>query len=99
MIAVGCGFYAVTDEEVQEKLNIFKSKYKDYNIDSLHVEVEDLFFYTVVMYITKKEEIDIDQYNISGCCRGFILEYMRGGTVNSASRCGKISSIGCKGVY
>lgn len=60
MIAVGCGFYAFTDEEVQEKLKILKSKYKDYNIDSLHVEVEDLFFYRVEMYMTKKEEIDID---------------------------------------
>ena len=60
MIAVGCGFYAVTDEEVQDKLEILKSKYKDYNIDSLHVEVEDLFFYTVVMYMTEKEVINID---------------------------------------
>lgn len=60
MIAVGSGFYAFTDEEVQEKLNIFKSKYKDYNIESLRVEEIGLFFYSVVMYITKKEVIDID---------------------------------------
>ena len=99
MIAVGCGFYAVTDEEVQDKLEILKSKYKDYNIDSLRVEVEDLFFYTVVMYMTEKEVINIDQFNISGGSRRFILEYMRGSTVYSANRCGKISNIGVKGVY
>lgn len=60
MIVVGSGFYAFTDEELQAKLDILKSKYKDYNIDSLRVEEVSLFFYTVVMYITKKEEIDID---------------------------------------
>ena len=98
MIAVGCGFYAFTDEELQAKLNILKSKYKDYNIDSLRVEEVSLFFYSVVMYITKKEEIDIDQFNISGDCRGAILECMRGGAVNSASRCGKNSSTSCQGV-
>lgn len=60
MIAVGCGFYAFTDEELQAKLNLLKSKYKDYNIDSFRVEEVSLFFYSVVMYITKKEEINID---------------------------------------
>ena len=60
MIAVGSGFYAFTDEELQAKLDIFKSKYKDYNIDSLQVEGVGLFFYTVVMYMTEKEVIDID---------------------------------------
>ena len=60
MIAVGSGFYAFNDEELQAKLDILKSKYKDYNIDSLRVEEVSLFFYTVVMYITKKEVIDID---------------------------------------
>ncbi len=60
MIAVGCGFYAFTDEELKAKLDIFKSKYKDYNIDSLHVEEVGLFFYNVVIYITKKEVIDVD---------------------------------------
>lgn len=60
MIAVGSGFYAFNDEELQAKLDILKSKYKDYNIDSLRVEEVGLFFYSVVMYMTKKEEIDID---------------------------------------
>ena len=95
MIAVGCGFYAFTDEEVQAKLNLLKSKYKDYNIDSLRVEEVSLFFYSVVMYITKKEEIDFDSCNFSGGSRGIIMEYMRGVFVNSASRCGKNSSISC----
>lgn len=60
MIAVGCSFYAFTDEEVQSKLKILKSKYKDYNISSLHVEEVSLFFYMVMMYMTEKEVIDID---------------------------------------
>ena len=60
MIAVGCGFYAFTDEELQRKINLFKEKHRDYNITSLRVEEIGLFFYTVVMYMTEKEEIDID---------------------------------------
>lgn len=60
MIGVGCSFYAFTDEEVQAKLKILKSKYKDYNIDSLRVEEVSLFFYMVMMYVTKKEVIDVD---------------------------------------
>lgn len=99
MIAVGCGFYAFTDEELQRKINLFKEKHRDYNITSLRVEEISLFFYTIEMYMTKKEEIDIDQCNFPGGSRGFILVYMRGGFVNSVSRCGKISSISCEGVY
>ena len=60
MIAVGCGFYAFTDEELQRKINLFKEKHRDYNITSLRVEEISLFFYTIEMYITKKKEIDID---------------------------------------
>lgn len=99
MIAAGCGFYAFTDEELQRKINLFKEKHRDYNITSLRVEEIGLFFYSVVMYMTEKEEIDIDQFDISGGSRGFILEYMRGGTIYSANRCGQISNIGFKGVY
>lgn len=60
MIAVGCGFYAFTDEELQRKINLFKEKHRDYNITSLRVEEISLFFYSVIMYITKKEVIDVD---------------------------------------
>ena len=60
MIAAGCGFYAFTDKELQEKINLIKEKHRDYNITSLRVEEIGLFFYTVVMYMTEKEEIDID---------------------------------------
>lgn len=60
MIAAGCGFYAFTDEELQRKINLFKEKHRDYNITSLRVEEIGLFFYSVIMYMTKKEEIDID---------------------------------------
>ena len=60
MIAAGCGFYAFTDEELQRKINLFKEKHRDYNITSLRVEEISLFFYSVVMCMTKKEEIDID---------------------------------------
>lgn len=60
MIVFGSGFYAFTDKELQEKINLIKEKHRDYNITSLRVEEIGLFFYTVVMYITKKEEIDID---------------------------------------
>lgn len=98
MIVAGCAFYAFTDEELQRKINLFKEKHRDYNITSLRVEEISLFFYTIEMYITKKEVIDIDQCNISGDCRGVILECMRGGAVNSASRCGKNSSTSCQGV-
>lgn len=99
MIAFCSGFYAFTDDEVQEKINLIKEKHRDYNITSLRVEETDLFFYTVVMYMTEKEEINIDQCNFPGGSRGFVLEYMRGDFVNSVSRCGKISSISCEGVY
>lgn len=44
MIAVGCGFYAFTDEELQRKINLFKEKHRDYNITSLRVEEISLFF-------------------------------------------------------
>lgn len=98
MIAVGCGFYAFTDEELQRKINLFKEKHRDYNITSLRVEEISLFFYTVEMYMTKKEEIDIDQCNISGGSRRVIMEYIRGVSVNSVSHCGKNSSVGCQGV-
>ena len=60
MIVFGSGFYAFTDEELQRKINLFKEKHRDYNITSLRVEEIGLFFYTVVMYMTEKEEIDID---------------------------------------
>ena len=60
MIAVGCGFYAFTDEELQRKINLFKEKHRAYNIPSLRVEEISLFFYTIEMYITKKEVINID---------------------------------------
>ena len=60
MIIFGSGFYAFTDDEVQEKINLMKEKHRDYNITSLRVEETDLFFYTVVMYMTEKEEINID---------------------------------------
>ena len=99
MIAFCSGFYAFTDDEVQEKINLIKEKHRDYNITSLRVEETDLFFYTVVMYMTEKEEINIDQCNFPGGSRGVILVYMRGGTFYSANRCGKVSSISFKGVY
>ena len=99
MIVFGSGFYAFTDKELQEKINLIKEKHRDYNITSLRVEEISLFFYSVIMYITKKEVIDIDQFNFPGGSRGFILVYMRGGFVNSVSHCGKISSISCEGVY
>ena len=60
MIVFCSGFYAFTDDEVQEKINLIKEKHRDYNITSLRVEETDLFFYTVVMYMTEKEEINID---------------------------------------
>lgn len=60
MISAGCGFYAFTEEELQRKINLFKEKHRDYNITSLRVEEIGLFFYSVVMYMTEKEEIDID---------------------------------------
>ena len=44
----------------KEKINLFKEKHRDYNITSIRVEEISLFFYTVEMYMTKKEEIDID---------------------------------------
>lgn len=60
MIVFGSGFYAFTDKELQEKINLIKEKHRDYNITSLRVEEISLFFYSVIMYITKKEVIDID---------------------------------------
>ena len=60
MIVFGSSFYAFTDKELQEKINLIKEKHRDYNITSLRVEEIGLFFYSVIMYITKKEVIDID---------------------------------------
>lgn len=60
MIVFCSGFYAFTDKELQEKINLIKEEHRDYNITSLRVEEADLFFYTVVMYMTEKEEINID---------------------------------------
>lgn len=60
MIIFGSGFYAFTDKELQDKINLIKEKHRDYNITSLRVEEIGLFFYTVVMEMTKKEEIDVD---------------------------------------
>ena len=52
MIVFGSGFYAFTDKELQEKINLIKEKHRDYNITSLRVEEISLFFYSVIMYIT-----------------------------------------------